>query len=253
MKDGRNNKLLPHGELVEDDQASGIGWIEHPQRSYNRQAGVECLVRVFLKERGHRFLPQACQSLRYLENGIVRVFARQMGESYDGEEGGQLQPSDVQFFVGQVHLEVVVRIVVGHWEGNVPANRARHDERVTEYPVGENRRYDGLDRLPRGGEWGKGDEDRGSWPGNRPRDADHRHGSQNRFREYRFVVVRVDQRLAAFVVVRHVLSRSQIEVERVHVILGDQTFELGLKPRKSFIVRNVENAYAVTLLVPVQQ
>lgn len=175
-----------------------------------------------------------------------------MGESYDGEEGGQLQPSDVQLLVGQVHLEVVVGVVVGHGEGDVPPNSARHDERVAEYAVGENGRYNGLDGLPRGGERGKGDEDRGPGPGNRARDPDHRHpGSQNRPREYRLVMVRVGQRLAAFVVVRHVLSRGQVEVERVHVILGDQTLELGLEPRKGFVVRHVENSYAVALLVPV--
>lgn len=76
VEDGRNNKLLPYGELVEDDEASGVGRVEHPQRTYNRQAGVEGLVRVFLQQGGHRFLPQAGQPLRDLEHGIVRVLAR---------------------------------------------------------------------------------------------------------------------------------------------------------------------------------
>ena len=41
-------------------------------------------------------------------------------------------------------------------------------------------------------------------------------------------MVRVGERLLAFVVMRHILSSAQIEVERVDMIFHDEALELSL-------------------------
>lgn len=96
----------------------------------------------------------------------------------------------------------------------VAADRARQQERVTDYAVGEHGRYDHLQRVPGGGQRQQRHENRRRRPADGRRHAEHvdggvRHGA----REQRLVVIRIGQVLGEQVVPGKIVRRTCRQME----------------------------------------
>lgn len=137
-----------------------------------------------------------------------------MSEPQDGQEGCQLKPSDVKLFVGQRRRVLVQNCSVPRGE-IIAADRTRHDERISDDSIIQCAGDDGLQTFPARVDLREVEERRRMRNGDGAGHSEQVHRLRDATHENRFVVVGIEQRLLTLVEARHVVRRSELEVERV--------------------------------------